>query len=1053
MSVRLPKTSVFYDSEGNRITLGSLIGQGGEGSVYEVVERPDLVAKFYFKDISSDKAQKLIGMSKTYNSEIGRFAAWPCRTLHKSPNSTPVGFLMNKIIGYKEIHDLYGTASRKREFEKADWSFMILTARNLASAISVIHQNDCVVGDLNDRNIIIGQDALVKLIDCDSYQIKFNGELYHCEVGVPEFTSPELQGKTLTNIVRTPNHDNFALAIFIFRLLFLSKHPFAGRYTGRGEQPSSLNTAIEKHYYFYGKNAALNYLEPPPGALTTEYLSPEIAGLFERAFNRESSMNNGRPTAKQWITALEGLKDNLKVCMNNPMHVYYKHSKSCPWCSIEASSSVVLFYVGRSTKTIPTGSGSTTNVTEFTVIWARITKISSPGSAPAVHFGPSNLPVTPTPLPLHVASEIAGQQFKNASQAILVGLLEGGVAIFIFSSGLWKLALTLWFFTIPLCIWAVSNIKNILSRQPDSQVYKDEKERRTRELSIIQDKMEYAKKRWHELAIEKRFQDKLSELNKVYTSLQALDQEYKSELQKLEANRRSYQLQKFLEKFSIDRAKLDGIGPGLKAQLASYGIDTAADITSSKVYNVPGFGPARVSTLTAWRNSIEAKFVFNPNQGIDPRDIQALKSKYDQQQYVLTNKLKAGENELLNIKSDIQAKRSSWQPQIKQISEELAQKYADARVFQNIQLQKKSQNQAGNPAPFIWGAIIIGLIFLFANLSKGDSTQSTAMDSAYNQSGYETTVETPPAPVTSYVTGHNVNLRLSPDTTSAVISTVPVGLEVTEIERQGDWVHISYLGGNGEITGWISSSFLDTSENTVNVIKSKVEEGRKKIDTIFLELVAAEKGLSAKVKKLISLEEELKEEKSLPPRPYKPRIDLSSNQTMQDYTAVQPEPDPVQEEFENLEGQVKSLEADLKKAGSLYKQKRVQYQKLKEFDDAYIDAYLKLSTTQDLQKLADKEQVTYAEDTTSCGSLGCSLTIKDPTGRTVFSGMSQTAPYFLYYTPGGGFRSFIIKQKDLYSYQPGDSSYGKLYVYDETQGQYILSNDDEAAYVSKMEVF
>lgn len=349
--------------------------------------------------------------------------------------------------------------------------------------------------------------------------------------------------------------------------------------------------------------------------------------------------------------------------------------------------------------------------------------------------------------------------------------------------------------------------------------------------------------------------------------------------------------------------------------------------------------------------------------------------------------------------------------------------------------------------------IIIGLLILFANLGKGGSTQSTPSNSTYNQAGYETTVETSPTPVTSYVTGHNVNLRLSPDTTSAVISIVPIGLEVTEIERQGDWVHISYLADTGKITGWISASFLDTSENTMSVIKTKLEEGRKTIDSIYLELIAAEKDLSAKMKKLLSLEEELKEKKSLPPRPYMPRIDLSSNQTMPDYTDVQPERDPTQEEIETLENQVQSLEVDLKKAGSSYKQKRVQYQTLKEFDDAYVNAYLKLSTIQDLQKLTDNEQVTYSEDANLCGSLGCPLTIKDPTGRIIFSGMSQTAPYFLYYTPDGGFRSFIIKQRDMHSYQPSDSSYGKLYIYDESQAQYTLSNDDEAAYVSKMEVF
>ncbi len=349
--------------------------------------------------------------------------------------------------------------------------------------------------------------------------------------------------------------------------------------------------------------------------------------------------------------------------------------------------------------------------------------------------------------------------------------------------------------------------------------------------------------------------------------------------------------------------------------------------------------------------------------------------------------------------------------------------------------------------------LLLGLLIMLINPGRGAYSQSRSLNNTYSQSNYETTVETSPAHVTFCVTGHNVNLRLSPDTTSAVISIIPIGLEVNEIERQGDWVHISYLGDTGEITGWINSSFLDNSENTVNIIKTKVGEGRKQIDTLRLEMITAEKALSAKAKSLLSLEEELKEKKSLPLQPDIPRIDLSSDQTIRDYTATQPEPDPTQEEIETLENQIQGLKADLKKASSAYKQKRAQYQRLKEFDDAYVDAYLKLSTTQDLQKLTNDEQVTFAEDTTSCGSLGCSLTIKDPTGRIIFSGMSQTAPYFLYYTPDGGFRSFIIKQRDMYSYKSADSSEGNLYIYNESQAQYSLSNDDAAAYVSKMELF
>jgi DNA-binding helix-hairpin-helix protein with protein kinase domain len=95
--------------------------------------------------------------------------------------------LMPKVIGY-ELHKLYSPAHRKQLFPKADWAFLVNTARNVAAAFDAIHAYGHVIGDVNQKNAIVASNSVVKLIDCDSLQIAASGKLYLCEVGVPDFT-------------------------------------------------------------------------------------------------------------------------------------------------------------------------------------------------------------------------------------------------------------------------------------------------------------------------------------------------------------------------------------------------------------------------------------------------------------------------------------------------------------------------------------------------------------------------------------------------------------------------------------------------------------------------------------------------------------------------------------------------------------------------------------------------------------------------------------------------------------------------------------------------
>ena len=317
--------ATYTDENGKVITLGKQIAQGGEGTVYNCSTSSRLVAKIYRKDkLSKKKGEKLEVMCSLYDQEIANFSAWVKKVIYE--NGKPVGFLMEKITQYEEIHLLYGTnADRQKYFPNAEWKFMVHAALNLAIAVDTLHERGIVIGDINQSNILVNDKAEIKLIDCDSYQVEHNGKRFICEVGVPEYTSPELQGCSFKKVVRNQNHDYFGLAVMIFKILFFAKHPYSGC-----NAPSEIENAITGNYFCYARNYA--YDTPIYSALVKTLLNDKLKDLFERAFCDSTS----RPTAKEWISALEEFeKNDITVCSGDNRHFFNKNSNKCIWCALK----------------------------------------------------------------------------------------------------------------------------------------------------------------------------------------------------------------------------------------------------------------------------------------------------------------------------------------------------------------------------------------------------------------------------------------------------------------------------------------------------------------------------------------------------------------------------------------------------------------------------------------------------------------------------------------------------------------------------------------------
>ena len=634
----------YLDSSGARISLSGEIGRGGEGAVFEIAGRSNVVAKIYHRPPDQNKADKVRAMAHAKTPGLISLTAWPTEVLVE--RGSVAGIVMPRIDGYKDLHKLYGPKSRLHEFENAAWDFLVHTAANVARAFALVHESGHVIGDVNHGNVVAAKDGTVRLIDCDSFQVTYRGRVFSCDVGVLTHQPPELQGVTsFRGVPRTQNHDNFGLAVLIFQLLFMARHPFSGRFHGTGDMP--IERAIREFRFAYGADAGSLKMSPPPGALTLGAMHQQVGLLFERAFS--STGQNQRPRPSEWAAALDAMKATLRRCSANPGHSYVGQLSSCPICAIERAAGVILFLPPLSHFAGNTGSFNLASV------WAKIVSVSRPGPIPQVSV--PHIPPTRKPRPLSPPTLVAAIIALSSVAAVMTGIVSGAPA----------------FWTILIgCVIGVAVFNKGRS----------ERDGLRRELRRTHDRArsEYdaLERRMRSECDASEFDKKLQELTQTKASYQGLPEQRRKELARLEANKRALQLEQFLDQFEIEKAKISGVGPGKKATLESHGIETAADVSHGRIINVPGFGEKTALKLIAWRQKLETKFIFDPTKAIDRAAMAAVERDIVAARLKLEAKLNAGAAELARIQQTIIARRSVLVPRLQEAAAELAQ--ADAAL-------------------------------------------------------------------------------------------------------------------------------------------------------------------------------------------------------------------------------------------------------------------------------------------------------------------------------------------------------------------------------------
>lgn len=323
-------------ASGKTYVLGGLIARGGEGAVYEITSHSGKVAKIYTSAVERVRLEKLSALIKLDNAQLQASSAWPQEVIADAAKR-PVGFVMPAVTGGKPLHLFITPSDRLQYGAGLSYADLVSIAANLARAVATFHHFGVVLADINFSNFLVLSDGTVRIIDCDSVQLGTKAKFRSC-VAMEEFVPPELQGKRMADVTRTADHDNYGLAVLIFLLLVMGRHPCSGN----GATP--IGTAIAQRMHPFGRAHSNRCPFCVLGIEATEIISPEIRQLFKSAFDAGGLLKRARrPSATDWERALSAFRRSITVCAANPAHAYEPTASSCPWCRIEANDMPALF--------------------------------------------------------------------------------------------------------------------------------------------------------------------------------------------------------------------------------------------------------------------------------------------------------------------------------------------------------------------------------------------------------------------------------------------------------------------------------------------------------------------------------------------------------------------------------------------------------------------------------------------------------------------------------------------------------------------------------------
>lgn len=326
------------------LQLGRLLGEGGEGAVYEIAgptEYSGNAAKIYKKDRqTAERLEKLNYMLRHDPKQDG--LCWPQELLYSREDTQGwVGFLMPMAAGEALDEMIYRPGANAEGLVRRGWKRRDLarTAANLADGFVRMHRSGILMGDISPKNILVDKDGAVCFVDCDSYQVG----RFECPVGTIKYTPPEVLRQTggEENIPRFRHeeiHESYSLAVLLFEILMLGKAPYV---SCNGKAEDVVNAIIRADFpYPYNNRSAeeedadwINALQAdyrsrgvlPPGGIYRLIWSHFPSWIKEAFFETFTGPETGRRSPDAWRRLMNSYYAELCSGKRNDMLIPFEY--------------------------------------------------------------------------------------------------------------------------------------------------------------------------------------------------------------------------------------------------------------------------------------------------------------------------------------------------------------------------------------------------------------------------------------------------------------------------------------------------------------------------------------------------------------------------------------------------------------------------------------------------------------------------------------------------------------------------------------------------------
>ncbi|WP_448389716.1 protein kinase domain-containing protein [Microbacterium aurum] len=281
------------------LVLGALLGEGGEGSVYEAAN--NTVVKIFDKDHLTrhrkEKIELLVGR------ELRKSGLCIPSAVVRNGDGEFVGYVMPMASGREFQRTIFNKRKFEREFPNWKKTDLVDICISFLEKVQYLHSMNVILGDINPKNLMVDEKKNVFIIDADSWQL----EGYPCPVGTPMFTSPAMLGKTYSDDLRTMEDELFAVATMLFMIVMTGQFP----YIRTGTDGDMVQLIKEGNFAFQYENR--NNKDQPDGdwKYMWSHIHKPVKDLFWHTFHREGKRYKKRPTSTEWLEAFKAYKSYL----------------------------------------------------------------------------------------------------------------------------------------------------------------------------------------------------------------------------------------------------------------------------------------------------------------------------------------------------------------------------------------------------------------------------------------------------------------------------------------------------------------------------------------------------------------------------------------------------------------------------------------------------------------------------------------------------------------------------------------------------------------------